>query len=96
MDDMPELTLEDFEASIPSSVRRRLINGQFKSGSDVVALRHFVRLTQEKFAAAMGISVPTLRNWEQDRRRPDGPASALLRIAARNPRVIRENLASAA
>jgi putative transcriptional regulator len=44
----------------------------------------------------MAISVHTLRNWEQGRRHPDGPALALLRIAARHPRIIRENLESAA
>ena len=66
--------------------------GQFDSGDDFVALRRFVRLTQAQFAGAMGISVHTLRNWEQGRRRPEGPAIALLRIAARHPRIIRENL----
>jgi putative transcriptional regulator len=35
-------------------------------------------------------------NWEQGRRRPEGPAVALLRIAARHPRIIRESLRSAA
>jgi putative transcriptional regulator len=40
----------------------------------------------------MGISGHTLRNWEQGRRQPDGPAIARLRIAARHPRIIRENL----
>jgi putative transcriptional regulator len=53
-------------------------------------------LTQEDFARALGISVHTLRNWEQGRRTPDGPGLALLRIAARHPRIIRENLDSAA
>ena len=72
------------------------MRGQFHSGDDVVALRWFVGLTQAQFAAAMGISVHTLRNWEQGRRQPDGPAIALLRIAARHPRIIRENLESAA
>jgi len=38
----------------------------------------------------------TLRNWEQDRRSPEGPALALLRIAARHPRILRENLKTAA
>ena len=95
-EDLPELTDEDFASAIPARVRRRLMRGQFETGSDVVALRHFVRLTQEQFARAMGISVHTLRNWEQDRRRPEGPALALLRIAARHPRIIRENLESAA
>lgn len=62
----------------------------------LAALRRFVDLTQEQFALAMGISVHTLRNWEQDRRRPEGPALALLRIAARHPRIIRENIKTAA
>lgn len=95
-DEIPELTDDDFATALPARLRRRLMRGQFESGSDVAALRHFVRLTQTEFAQAMGISVHTLRNWEQDRRRPEGPALALLRIAARHPRIIRENLESAA
>ena len=70
--------------------------GHFESGEDISALRRFVGLTQMQFAEALGISVHTLRNWEQGRRYPDGPAIALLRIAARHPRVIRENLKTAA
>lgn len=96
MTDIPELTADHFARAMPAQVRRRLIAGQFDSGDDVAVLRRFIGLTQAQFAAAMGISVHTLRNWEQDRRRPEGPAIALLRIAARHPRVIRENLASAA
>lgn len=96
MNDIPELTEKDFETAIPARVRRRLVQGKFESGADIAALRRFVRLTQEQFATAMGISVHTLRNWEQDRRRPEGPALALLRIAARHPRIIRENLRAAA
>ena len=52
-------------------------------------------MTQVAFANALGFSVHTLRNWEQGRRTPEGPALALLRIAARHPRVLRENLAAA-
>lgn len=96
MTDIPELSDEDFAAAIPARLRRRLMRGQFESGADIAALRRFVRLTQEQFAQAIGISVHTLRNWEQDRRQPEGPAVALLRIAARHPRIIRENLDSAA
>jgi DNA-binding transcriptional regulator YiaG len=94
MSDIPELTEAQFESAIPMRVRRRLVKGVFESGADVVALRRFVGLTQTQLAQAMGISVHTLRNWEQDRRRPDGPALALLRIAARHPRIIRENVSS--
>ena len=63
---------------------------------DIAALRKFIGMTQEEFATALGISVHTLRNWEQGRRAPEGPALALLRIAARHPRVLRENLAATA
>lgn len=96
MTEVPELTQEDFARAIASSVRKRLMRGEFESGEDVAALRRFVQLTQTQFAQALGISVHTLRNWEQDRRQPEGPAVALLRIAARHPRIIRENLESAA
>jgi putative transcriptional regulator len=92
MADIPELTAEQFARAIPASVRKRLMNGQMESGEDIAALRRFVGLTQSQFANAMSISVHTLRNWEQGRRHPEGPAIALLRIAARHPRIIRENL----
>lgn len=96
MTDIPELTAKQLARAIPARVRKRLMLGQFESGDDISALRRFVGLTQTQFAQAMGISVHTLRNWEQGRRHPDGPAIALLRIAARHPRIIRENLESAA
>jgi DNA-binding transcriptional regulator YiaG len=96
MSDIPELTEEQLARAIPARVRKRLILGNFKSGQDVSSLRRFVGLSQSQFAQAMGISVHTLRNWEQGRRRPEGPAIGLLRIAARHPRMIRENLKTAA
>lgn len=92
--DIPELTDEQLARAIPASVRKRLMLGRFESGEDIAALRRFVGLTQTQFASAMGISVHTLRNWEQGRRHPEGPAIALLRIAARHPRIIRENVES--
>ena len=45
-------------------------------------LRERMQLSQPRFAAMLGISVGTLRNWEQGRRQPHGPARALLKIAA--------------
>jgi putative transcriptional regulator len=71
------------------------MEGRFESGEDMAALRRFVGLTEAGFARAIEISVYRLRNWEQGRRRPEGPAIALLRVAARHPRMIRENLESA-
>jgi putative transcriptional regulator len=55
---------------------------------DVPKLRRRFGLSQPKFAALLGISVGTLRNWEQGRRRPEGPARVLLRVAARNPAAV--------
>ena len=96
MSNFPELTRAAFESAIPASQRRRLMAGEFETGEDISSLRHFVGLSQTRFAEALEISVHTLRNWEQGRRRPEGPALALLRIAARHPRIIRENLRQAA
>jgi putative transcriptional regulator len=92
MREIAELTEEQMARAIPARVRRRLTMGKVESGSDIVALRCFLGFTQEQFAEAMGISVHTLRNWEQDRRHPEGPALGLIRIAARHPRILRENL----
>jgi len=94
--DIRELTDRDFTRAISRKQRARIARGQIESGEDIVALRRFVSMTQEQFAGALGISVHTLRNWEQGRRSPEGPALALLRIAARHPRVLRENLAASA
>ena len=92
---MTELTEKDFARSISRKQRKRLIEGRFETGEDIVALRHFIDLSQLRFAEALGISVHTLRNWEQGRRKPEGAALALLRIAARHPKIVRENIASA-
>ncbi len=55
---------------------------------DVVAIRRKYRLSQAKFAALLGISVATLRNWEQGRRKPEGAAKVLLRVADQHPEAI--------
>ena len=55
------------------------------SASDVAKIRHELDLSQEAFAAFMGVSVATLRNWEQGRREPNGSARSLLLIAKKVP-----------
>jgi putative transcriptional regulator len=55
---------------------------------DIAAVRGRLGLSQPRFAAMLGISVGTLRNWEQGRRRPEGPARILLRVAERNPEAV--------
>ncbi len=60
---------------------RRMVIGS----SGVRAIRERTSLSQSEFAHLIGISVKTLQNWEQDRRRPTGPAAALLSIIANEP-----------
>ena len=62
--------------------------------TDVQAVRAKLGTSQAEFALMIGVSVATLRNWEQGRRTPDCPALALLRVAARNPKAVIEALHS--
>jgi putative transcriptional regulator len=56
--------------------------------TEVKALREKFGLSQSRFAHLVGISVGTLRNWEQGRRRPEGPARVLLQVAAKHPEAL--------
>ncbi len=60
--------------------------------TDVRAVRAKLGASQMEFALMIGVSVATLRNWEQGRRTPDGPALALLRVAAQNPKAVADAL----
>ncbi|NMC47291.1 MAG: helix-turn-helix domain-containing protein [Chloroflexi bacterium] len=55
---------------------------------DIKQIREGYKLTQEQFAAMMGISTSTLQNWEQGRRVPEGPAMMLLCVAKKHPEAI--------
>ena len=57
-------------------------------GPNIRQIRAKLQLSQGQFAAMLGISVATLRNWEQGRRAPEGAARVLLQIAARHPETI--------
>jgi putative transcriptional regulator len=90
---------DDLFHELVESVRE---GGKYLRGEVEPAAAHFVDepdpreirarmgLTQEEFAAALCISVKTLRNWEQGRREPSGPAMRLLQIAAKHPEVLIE------
>jgi putative transcriptional regulator len=53
--------------------------------SGVRVIRERTSLSQSEFADLIGVSIKTLQNWEQERRRPTGPAAALLRVIEHNP-----------
>ena len=59
---------------------------------DVAAIREKYDMTQQEFSSLLGISIGTLRNWEQGRRKPQGPAKVLLKIAEKRPKAILESL----
>lgn len=66
----------------------RTFSHDAESSIDVSSLRKRFDLSQPKFASMLGISVGTLRNWEQGRRAPEGPARVLLRVAAKHPEAV--------
>jgi putative transcriptional regulator len=59
-------------------------------------LRRRARLTQLEFAARLGVPVETIRNWEQGKRMPRGPARALLTVIAHSPETVFAALAPGA
>ncbi len=64
--------------------------------ADVKAIRNRLRKSQAEFSLMIGVSVATLRNWEQGRRTPQGPTLALLRVVSAAPRTVTRALRGAA
>lgn len=60
--------------------------------SDVRSIREAARISQAQFAKLIGVNLRTLQNWEQQRTRPTGPARALLKIVASDPKSALEAL----
>jgi len=96
---------EDFEGLMRSlDEARRWFGGEdvpglrvhFPPDADVRAIRARTGLTQQAFARQIGVPVATLRNWEQGRRCPVGPARVLLALIARDPDIVARTMAEAA
>jgi putative transcriptional regulator len=84
-------------AELVSSVRQagRIRRGERKSSrsfefapDDIRKIRSRLGKSQAEFALLIGVAIGTLRNWEQGRRRPEGPARALLRVASFDPEAV--------
>ena len=85
--------LEQFKADLLESVRQ-MKRGKAARTTEVLLTpaadaRAKVGVSQSEFAAMLGVSVRTLRDWEQGRREPSGAAKTLLKIAARTPDAVR-------
>jgi putative transcriptional regulator len=63
---------------------------------DVRAIRASLKLSQSEFSRRFGIPPGTLRDWEQGRRQPEGPARVLLMVIREEPEAVRRALARAA
>jgi putative transcriptional regulator len=82
--------LEEAKAWKRGEAKLRSFTVELPKAADVALIRKELGYSQEEFASAMGVSVATLRNWEQARREPHGPARALLLVASRNPKAVRD------
>ena len=86
-DDSPRINADFFSHAVRDDQLTRLRSGTF-AGEDLAALRRMLRLTQAELAGSLGISVDSIRNWEQDRCQPDGPARVLIRLLSTRPGLI--------
>ena len=68
---------------------------QAMNPDDVRAIRYKLKQSQADFAMMIGVSVGTLQSWEDGRHHPDGPAEALLRVAAKSPKTVAKILGRA-
>lgn len=88
-------SVEEFGLKLLQSVRekaRNLARVTHVAQNEVVEARQSTGMSQAEFASALSISKRTLQEWEQGRRSPSGAAQALIRIARKHPRVVREAL----
>ena len=93
--DGQECPVERFPVQ-PSTVEAAVETPPAGSGSLAVRdLRRRACLTQMEFAAKLGVPVETIRNWEQGKRAPRGPARALLAVIAHAPDTVFQALAKA-
>ena len=74
--------IKDYKAGV-----KELRTHTLKEPASPKVIRTRLKLSQSAFAGLMGVSLRTVQDWEQGRRKPSGPALALLRIAEQKPDV---------
>jgi len=80
-----ELLANVRQASVRARSTRRAAGSDEINALTVKRLRGWTGLSQPEFARLLGVELGTLRNWEQGRREPTGPARALLRAICNDP-----------
>jgi putative transcriptional regulator len=97
-----QMRKQDFENLIKSVKQAgKIRRGEMKAGkviefkpADIRSIRQRLHKSQSELAMMIGVSVSTLQNWEQGRRKPEGPARVLFKIASENPKAVVKSLSS--
>src|SRR3990172_387052 len=97
-----QIKKQDFDKLVESVKQAgKILRGEMKPSrtfkfrsADIKAIRVRLGKSQSEFALMIGVSIATLQNWEHGRRYPEGPARALLKVAAENPEAVAEALGS--
>lgn len=92
LDTEPDSEMAQFQADLLESVREMKAGTFARSTSvpvtDALQARARLDLSQSQFAKLLGVSVRTLQEWEQGRKKPTGAAQTLLRVALRTPQAL--------
>ncbi len=91
-DSASDMEMAQFQADLLQSVREMKAGTFARSTSmpvtDALQARAKLDLSQSQFAKLLGVSVRTLQEWEQGRKKPTGAAQTLLRVAVRTPQAL--------
>lgn len=90
-----EVAVADREAAtFDEAMQRQGMRVHVPETVDVKAIRRATGLSQARFAERFGFDLASIRNWEQGRRRPEGPARVLLMVIKHNPQAVQDALAA--
>ena len=84
--------LDDARAYLDGDRRGFVVHEVEVPEPDVAAIRGRTGLSQPAFARSIGVPLGTLKNWEQGRRRPWGPARVLLALIEKRPGIVQAEL----
>ena len=94
----PRIDWSRIDATTEEDIARQIVEDEAEAKQDAAAwvrrVRERLGLSQQVFARRIGVPVDTVRNWEQGKRLPRGPARALLRIIDRAPTAALDALAA--
>jgi len=88
LEKLPDGTIRRVELN--PETHRRQVKKAWNAQTEVARARHTLNLSQGAFASLLGISLATLRSWEQGKREPSGAARMLIAIVIKHPEILLE------